>query len=299
MFDKILVYEDAFAPTHPALDRAIALAKGSNVELKVVDVVRIPDQACHDHHRKMRNVVEMEREDRLEMICQPLRDLKITHSVELLRGRPFVEIIREVVHEGFDLLIKSTSLAAPNDLTGVMGPIDMRIVRNCPCPVWLQACGERSTDKVILVAIDPQAIINDLNHVLIKRSVKLAHWMGATLHVVAAWEAVDENVLSAKLRPEKLEQYLTLLKSKATDSLAELLKPAGSDLLAQNTHFRKAVSEEWILQCVDSLRPDLLVMGTVCETGVGGLLIGNTADMVLRRIQASVLAIKPDTIFTT
>ena len=40
-------------------------------------------------------------------------------------------------------------------------------------------------------------------------------------------------------------------------------------------------------------------MGTVCEVGAGGLLIGNTADMVLRQINRPVLAIKPDTLFST
>ena len=39
MFDKILVYENALAETHPALERAIALAKDTDAEIKVVDIV--------------------------------------------------------------------------------------------------------------------------------------------------------------------------------------------------------------------------------------------------------------------
>ena len=159
----------------------------------------------------MRTVVELEREDRLEAICQPLHDLKIKYSTELLRGRPFAEVIREVVHEGFDLVIKTASFSTPNDVTGVMGPIDMRIVRNCPCPVWLEVANRKSASKTILVAIDPQTVIDDLNFALIRRSVKLARSMGATLHVVSAWEAMDEPFLSDKLSSEKLGEYLNFL----------------------------------------------------------------------------------------
>jgi nucleotide-binding universal stress UspA family protein len=39
---------------------------------------------------------------------------------------------------------------------------------------------------------------------------------------------------------------------------------------------------------------DLIVMGTVARTGIAGLLIGNTAERLLRRLPCSVLAVKPD-----
>ena len=92
MFEKILVYENAIAKNHPALQRAIQLARGNDVELKIVDIVESAENVSHDRHRKMRSVVELEREDRLDIICHPLHDLEIRHSTELLRGRPFARI---------------------------------------------------------------------------------------------------------------------------------------------------------------------------------------------------------------
>jgi len=41
------------------------------------------------------------------------------------------------------------------------------------------------------------------------------------------------------------------------------------------------------------LDADLVVMGTVGRSGIAGLFIGNTAEMVLEQVQCSVLAIKP------
>jgi nucleotide-binding universal stress UspA family protein len=39
---------------------------------------------------------------------------------------------------------------------------------------------------------------------------------------------------------------------------------------------------------------DLVMMGTVGRIGIPGFLMGNTAEMILNRIDCSVLAIKPE-----
>ena len=43
-----------------------------------------------------------------------------------------------------------------------------------------------------------------------------------------------------------------------------------------------------------SLEADLIVMGTVPGSGISGMLIGGAAKEVLRRVDCSVLAVKPD-----
>jgi nucleotide-binding universal stress UspA family protein len=43
---------------------------------------------------------------------------------------------------------------------------------------------------------------------------------------------------------------------------------------------------------------DLLVLGTVCRTGVPGFLIGNTAERILNQGNCSVLTGKPDGFLT-
>ncbi|MFG0289007.1 MAG: universal stress protein, partial [Rhodopirellula sp. JB044] len=44
----------------------------------------------------------------------------------------------------------------------------------------------------------------------------------------------------------------------------------------------------------DEVEADLMVMGTVCRTGIAGVLIGNTAETVLSDINCSLLALKPE-----
>jgi hypothetical protein len=73
MIRKILVYEDAFADDHPALDRALQLARNKKMKLKIVDVVDMPSDTHGELHRPMRTLVEQERKDRLRALCDPLQ----------------------------------------------------------------------------------------------------------------------------------------------------------------------------------------------------------------------------------
>ena len=41
-------------------------------------------------------------------------------------------------------------------------------------------------------------------------------------------------------------------------------------------------------------KSDIAVMGTLSRSGIDGLLIGNTAERILRQVDCSVLAVKPE-----
>ena len=43
---------------------------------------------------------------------------------------------------------------------------------------------------------------------------------------------------------------------------------------------------------------ELIVMGTIARTGVPGFFVGNTAELILNRVNSSVLALKPEGFIT-
>ncbi len=52
---------------------------------------------------------------------------------------------------------------------------------------------------------------------------------------------------------------------------------------------------DWVIPRISKAEKiDLLVMGTVCRTGIPGFLIGNTAEKVLADVDCSVLTAKPE-----
>ena len=48
-----------------------------------------------------------------------------------------------------------------------------------------------------------------------------------------------------------------------------------------------------IASVVTERHPEFLVVGTISRSGVAGLIIGNTAEALLREVNCSVLAVKP------
>ena len=297
MFQKILVYENVLADKHPALERALHLARSKEVELKLIDIVDSPSDALRELHHPMRTLVEQERKDRLYAMCDQLHERGIRFKTELIRGRPFVEIVREVVHEGFHLVIKTAALTEPNEVMGRMGPVDIRLVRNCPCPVWLEVAGQEVRNARILVAVDSQTEEEDLSNVLLAMGTWLAKTSGGELHVISAWEVPDEEFLAARMQPEKLSRYADDIRSAAQQRLDAMLIRAGKPVGPNNVHFRKGNAAKTILEDVAGYRPEVVVMGTVGHTNIRGLLIGNTADTVLRQINCPVLAVKPGSLF--
>ena len=56
----------------------------------------------------------------------------------------------------------------------------------------------------------------------------------------------------------------------------------------------KGEAQDLIPKVAETLKADLVVMGTVGRVGVQGLLMGNTAEKILQVIDCSIMAIKPD-----
>jgi universal stress protein E len=73
-----------------------------------------------------------------------------------------------------------------------------------------------------------------------------------------------------------------------------LLKPYESSIEPDHQVLLDGEPEKALRQFTQDERIDLLVMGTLVRTGIAGLLIGNTAERVLRNAECSVLAIKPE-----
>ena len=64
--------------------------------------------------------------------------------------------------------------------------------------------------------------------------------------------------------------------------------------LNHRLHFLKGDPAARITDLAAKERIDLIVMGTVCRTGVAGFFIGNTAENVLQQVDCSVLTVKPE-----
>ncbi|TWU22510.1 Universal stress protein E [Novipirellula galeiformis] len=81
---------------------------------------------------------------------------------------------------------------------------------------------------------------------------------------------------------ERHQALLDVLIEKHTDGAAQV-------------HMVKGIASSAIPEMGKAQKADLLVMGTVCRTGIPVFFIGNTAEKILDEIDRSVLTVKPAT----
>ena len=313
-FKKILCVMEHGEASKPALERAVALAENNQAELKVVDVIPrlsagtgMPDggPVSRDYQAAMVSGHEA----RIAALVEPyLQRLDIQHKV--LLGTSFLEVIREVLRNGHDLVIKCPE--SPSWLDRFFSGDDMHLLRKCPCPVWLVKPEAPRSYKRILAAVDVDesylptelATRHALNVQILEVAASLALSEFADLHVVHVWDSIYESisgfVISSEISPEKEALNIDQERRQHQQWLDTLLRNSGNKAtrdalgyLKPQTHLIKGGARKEIPMLAKRLQIDCIVMGTVARTGIRGYIMGNTAETILEQIDCSVLAIKP------
>ena len=284
----------------PAIESAVELAEHNNARLTLVDVLpestEGPWLTVPGKPDLEKLVVTSRLQDLEEMATQP-RERGLRVDTDVATGSPFVELIRRVVVDGHDLVIKTAqNLESP--LGGLLGTTALHLMRKCPAPVWVvkpptaerfrpRAGGSRSTP-------DGQSE-NLLSFKVLKLAASLAEASGSKLHVVHAWWLHSEAMLRGRrinMPPAEIDGLLREVRGTAEEALDALVERVDLSRIPSEIHIVKGQPYEVISGFASN--SDVAVMGTLSRSGVDGLLIGNTAERVLRRVECSVLAVKPE-----
>ena len=124
----------------------------------------------------------------------------------------------------------------------------------------------------------------------------LARRQQCELLVVHTWTFPAEHSLGSGylVASSELDRWVRMDRDLRKIRLAELVQPYASQDLKSQVYMLKGEPGYLIPEVAAKMEVGLIVMGTVSRTGVAGLLIGNTAERILRQVDCSVLAVKPD-----
>lgn len=297
-FSRILLYVGT-ANFEAALNRSVQLALENGASLTLMDVVRpiprgggmITDLAAAD---ELEQAVVAEVRENLLRLASDYSDTGVPFEVVVEIGRPAVEIIRQVIHGNHDLVVKTASGRRP--LRRLFGSVMTALLRDCPCPVWALKPDAHGAFDCVLAAVDPEAEDEPhraLNHQILELAFAICRREQAVLHLVGVWDLWMEPSLRRRAGDAEIDALLVQREQELRAAFDILLKPFRSDADKVEVHIRRGVPAEIIRTVADEIEADLMVMGTVCRTGLSGFLIGNTAEQVLAEATCSVLAIKP------
>ncbi len=244
-FKNILVVCDFAVKQQVAIDRASSLANQNEARLTVLTVVKelpadtrmavtgIPPgkllERVIDEHRK-----------KTDALAVDIGRQGVDTRSRVVTGVPFLEIIRQVLRDGHDLVI----LAAEGKggiKERLFGSTSMHLMRKCPCPVWVAKSTGRATYKRILAAVDTTSDFPDperqsLNPLILQLAGSLARIDHSELHIVQVWSVFAEGYIEVRagLSEKSIRNARKLTKQLYASRLDSLL--VGADLKGLVTH---------------------------------------------------------------
>ncbi|MCA9124858.1 MAG: universal stress protein [Planctomycetales bacterium] len=299
-FKNILVATDTQLDAHPIVDEAGEIAQHNGASVKIVDVV--PEfpwtvRLAMKDHEHVRDLMGREKQERLEALAAPIRDKGISVETRVLQGKTSVEIIREVLRHKHDLVFR-VAKGKDSRRSGFFGTTGVRLLRECPCAVWLVAPAPTPQYKHVLGCVDPSSddeLNAELNGKVYELSSLISQYHDAQLSIVHAWSIFGEQLLKNRMNPEEYEEINKNNQKQIESLLDKFLQTRGSSVRDENVHMLKGEAHNIIPDFVSKNGVDLVVMGTVARSGATGMIIGNTAERILNSIECSVLAFKPST----
>lgn len=293
----------AHAPDHPsaAVTRALALARRHGARVTVAHAFRGFADDADDAVTSPTLAEAEQREYELRMawlrtLAAPLRAAGIEVEVRVLVGPPFVRIVHEVLDGGHDAVVKDAAADGVRH-PRPFGSLDLHLLRKCPVPLWLVHPGRRRARRVV-AAVDPSGAASaELDRRILAHAVDAAALDGGWVQVVHAWRLHGEGTLRL-MRSSRTEMVIDRMVARERREHAErvdrLVEPFRGSGVALRVDVVKGDPALVVPAAVHEVRADLLVLGTVTQTRVPGLVIGTTAESILAEVRCSVLAVKPE-----
>lgn len=290
-FQKILVGVDLAlsgerltSGSKHAAEVALSLAERSGAELVFLHSTWAD---LHEENQALRPGPSAEGLRALEELAARARAVGLTARLALVRDRAWLEIIQAVKRGEADLVLVARRNQESSSLA--LGNIAKKLLRKCPCPLWLVKADGVNAPASLVAATD----LSPVGNLAVELASSLAELFRAELHVVHAWPlpmavpVLPELEVPAQSRIDVVG-YERAARARFEAALAALPLP-----VKPTPHLACGAPSVAIQELVERVGAGLLVMGSVSRGGIAGLLLGNTAERLLDRVSCSLLTIKP------
>ncbi|HHI5329618.1 TPA: universal stress protein [Legionella pneumophila] len=300
-FQNILFVSHGIRDEMEGLKQTLSLARTNQSMLKVLIVCPELPQTHKEYKKSYEDFLKerMTKSIQAIQVMLQISDTELSIAVELDCGSvPAVRIIRHVLRDGHDLVIKE---AEPKVDGKGFEVLDMALLRQCPCPVWLCRPIRHSRNNIqVAVAIDPEneeQVGHDLALRLLQISRTLADRCSGELTIISCWVYQLEEYLRdriyIKISQKELDKIVAETRVEHLLALETVIKEANIGGRYKIQHV-KGQPEHVMQKIIETNQIDVLVMGTVARTGIPGFIIGNTAESVVQQLSCSLLALKPN-----
>ncbi len=272
--------------TRQASDQALWLAQQSKGQVTFFHVIKaspeIQEQMLRNQASPARDYF-LRVEARLDESVSQAREKGVEAHRRIAFGRDWQETVREVCREKHEIVLLGTRNRNLASRT-LFGSFGMKLLRNCPCPVWIIKSSTSLNPKSIFVAHD----LTEVGSEALQLAASLAQSTGAQLHVLHVLEHPEFEAFLPTMAAQVVEERRQAGFAQIDGELANFRLAAPARIkIEDGTPYVE------IINYLNRHPADLVVMGTVARAGLAGVLTGNTAENLLPWIPCSIITLKP------
>ncbi len=292
--NRILVVLDKGSNELHALKKGLWLARSVNAELTLLtntwDSYSAESTTLNDGTRnQLKEGLISQTSKWLNSLVHEVDDIKV--KIDVRWQKHLYEAVLIAAQEtNFDLVLKRPNKHSLMDR--IFTPVDWNLLRHCPAPIMLIKSSEPWKHNRLLASID--ATSADEGHKLINDNIlsfaeQFSDHFDTDLHIVNAYPLV--NVAFAMVpevtAPDDLHQYVQEQHEEACGRWADKY-----NISRNNIHVTEGAPEIVVSELAKTLETDVVMIGSVGRTGLSGVLIGNTAELLLDKLDCDILVIK-------
>lgn len=276
--------------------RAILKAKKNDARLLFFAALNIPEEAFHSLPPKQGQQVKQSFYDwahsTLAAITERARKEGVEADYDLVQGRGWLEMTKRVLRDKHDLVFVGT-----RNLTGwrrvLFGNTAMKLIRICPCPVWVTRPSQNRTSLNMLIATDLKPGSEDY----LRTGIALALQFEGSVHVLHVVEYPLDRIWCTGQHDPVAENYHREVRDAASAVLQQQLEATAYKNLGSRLQVHlvegAGLPDVAIRLALQQYEINLLVMGTMARSGLPAVVMGNSAERLLPEVQCSLLALKP------
>lgn len=289
---RILVGFDFSPQSHKAVRVALSVGAKARASVKVVAVLRrglgfgpIADWVDGEGKPTQNDLLEQVKLQ-MEKEFFPLQSEEEGFSCVAVRGKPFQKLVEAAQEPGADLIVVGATGSGHLD-KWVLGSTAERLARRSPVPVLIVRREVPWPPKRILCPVD----FSPVSEKIITWGAMCGKFWDAPvdmLHVIAGCD-LEELQAFGMLQRMDVKQYLRSMESAAKEQMRSLAHTIDWGRVEHSASLAHGRPHEIVIERTKSHPDHLIVMGSLGRDGVKGMLIGNTAERVMRKLPCPLL----------
>ncbi len=288
---SILVAVDFSACSRKALGHAVRIARWNDARLHVVHVIdgQVVADLAEAVRAPLAEVQTQAARSAEHELHACLREVAGEGSVLVRIGAPIAEILKIVGLLEADLLLMGAHGTSVAHLGA--GTLAVQCLRKAPTKVLLVGLYARASFRTIAAAVD----FSETSRVVVEQARRVAACEESVIHCVyvydSPWNRLQYLVPTSKANLDDRRQHRADLQGRLEAFVgAAPDRPEVKCALYPHTRFGTGIAEY-----ARQIGADLIVLGARGRTNLRNVLLGTTAERLLRELPCSVLAVRAAT----